>query len=67
MLKLIISYITLIVIIFSIIYDFYTGEINMKGSVFYLNSDLPVFIGFGIFKLGLALGFVAYYKKQSRE
>ncbi|REL36101.1 hypothetical protein DXX92_12655 [Thalassotalea euphylliae] len=67
MLKLIISYVTLLVILFSIGYDFYTGEINMKGSAFYLDSDLPVFIGFGIFKLSIALGFVAYYKKQLRE
>jgi hypothetical protein len=67
MLKLIISYITLIVIIFSIVHDFYTGEINMKGSVFHLNSDLPLFIGFGFFKLALAVGFVIYYKKQLRE
>ena len=67
MLKLIISYITLIVIILSIVHDFYTGEINMKGSVFYLHSDLPIFIGFGVFKFALAVSFVVYYKKQLSE
>jgi hypothetical protein len=49
------------------VHDFYTGEINMKGSVFHLNSDLPLFIGFGLLKLALAVGFVIYYKKQLRE
>ena len=51
----------------SIVYDFYTGEINMKGSVFYLDSDLPIFIGFGFFKFALAVSFVVYYKKQLSE
>jgi hypothetical protein len=60
--KLIISYITLVIIILTIINDILSGEINLRGSVFYLDTDRFEFIAFELFKFIAATSFVIYYK-----
>ena len=51
----------------SVTYDFVTGTINLKGSVFELDADLPIFIGFGLFKIVSAVCLVIYYRKIAKE
>ena len=60
--KLIISYVTLVIIILTIVNDTLSGEVNLRGSVFYLDTDKFEFIAFQLFKFIAAISFVIYYK-----
>lgn len=66
-LKVYISYFALAIMLVSTVHDFVSGTINLRGATFNLNSDFPIFIGFGLFKIIAALGFVIYYRKLDKD